>query len=452
MKKHMYGMLVSILLSGWIFTSAAVPPVHGDTQPAQPAPKTAPKMVPRPDLYKGTNATGQKLTSGDKITAPLPLAPVTFYASATGSWYVSGTGQTAYKAQSFSVNLPDKFAGYILTMTYIPDEAGRASKYTIQIEIPAVNPQPPVNPQTMTGKMDIVVRANEQSDYQKEFEEMVSSTDLESVYQDPLFDVWVATNADHFRYGNQYSAEEGAGIWAVNRVIVDPSYLNRDRTAMQLSRFGSGIYDVEYISTDKPGVRWFHKIRLYSGSVNKNSSCGSGETGPILPGNPIKLIANDGTVLQQNGIYKITSRSQLSNFTAVTMMADHVVQDGKTKVKKDGWQYWIPNAKWQYERTGFGEDHTYNNAKIGSKNRVTVLYESTELAGYASNSKIVDIDEGAATLNLKEIIQENGYKKGKYVIRVYNDLYRDVCTETDLHNVYSRTEKTQKFNTVVVFE
>ncbi|MGC5324911.1 hypothetical protein [Brevibacillus sp. SYSU BS000544] len=450
MKKYLMGLLASAMVITTVATTTAITPVHGETNPTPAATPT----VPKPELYRGINASGQKINTGEKIVVQATNEPITFYASAMGSWVLSGTQQSAKNTQSFTATIPTDYAGYILTLTYTPNDAGESNKYVVQIEVPPnpspqpkPNPNPglPINDQSK-AKIDIVARGNSDSSYQIEQSDLESSNDLITVFQAPIYDIWLTTSANHFRYGNRYDAEEGSGVWAVNKVIVDKSYLNWDQTALQLSRFGAGYYDVQYISNVDSKVVWSRRVRLSNSALSLNDYCTSGETGAAMPVNSMKLVMKDGTQIGHNSIKKIENRSDLNQFTEVTLLADHAVKTGLKKIKKDGWKYWLPTTAWKYEQVGFGEDHYYEDARIGSRNVVEIFFNSTEkLATFSTDRE----NEGVSAIDLKEIIKKNKYKPGKYSIRITNYMYRDVCSETDFDNIYSRTEKTGKFYAMI---
>lgn len=444
MKKYFMGLLASAMVITTVATTTAVTPVHGETNPTPAATPT----VPKPELYRGSNASGQKINTGEKIVVQAMNEPITFYASALGSWEVSGTQQSAKNTQSFTATIPADYAGYILTLTYTPNNEGESNKYVVQIEVPQnPNSQPKPKPVSQfKPKLDIVARGNADSSYQVEQSDVESDNDQVKVYQDPIYDIWVTTNADHFRFGNRHDAEEGPGVWVVNKLIVDKSYLNWDQTALQLSRFGAGYYDVQYISTIDSKVVWSRRIQLSNSTPSLNDYCKAGETGQAIPSNSMKLVMNDGTQISHNSTKTIENRVQLNQLTKVTLLADHSVETGTKKIKKDGWKYFLPKMEWKYEQVGFGENHFYSDAKIGSKNVVEIIFNNEkELETFSSR----ETDDGVATIDLREIIKKNKYKPGKYSIRISNYMFREVCTETDFDNVYSNTEKTGKFYAII---
>lgn len=445
MKKYLMGLLVSAMVITTVATTTVVSTVHGEANPTPPATAT----VPKPDLYRGNNATGQKINNGEKIVASTNKEPMTFYASAPGSWTISGTQQSARKTQSFTTAIPTEYAGYILTLNYVPDNAGESNKYTVQIEVPP-NPAPekpvPVHKQS-NARLDIVVRANAESSYQLEQADLLSGNDQVTVYQSPVYDIWLTTNADHFRFGNRYNAEEGPGVWAVNKVIVDQSYLNWDHTALQLSRFGAGYYDVQYISKVDERVIWSRRVRLSNSTPSLNDYCTAGETGAAIPANSMKLLMNDGSPIGHNSTKTFKYRSELNQLTEMTLTADHVVSTGLKKVKKDGWKYYVPKTAWKNEKVGFGENHQYPDARIGSRNVIVITFENQDLATFAADSE----SDGVPSIDMREIIKKNKYKTGKYNIKISNFLYRDQCIETDTDNNYDRVEKTGKFFATIVY-
>ncbi|MGD8190302.1 hypothetical protein ACQCN2_10000 [Brevibacillus ginsengisoli] len=426
MKKFMIGVLVCILAFISIGTNLVATPVHGETSQ-----KTSSDVIVPPQIFKGTDETGQKLNYGDTVTLSLPLSPVTLYANKPGRWTVTGTGQSSTDTQRFTVQIPEQYAGYILQVTYTPaDSQFRALNYKIQLDIPSQAGQaaPEKKVENLMGNMDIVTRANPQSSFQLDANDLASSTTMYTVYQDPIYAAWIATDSNHFRFGNRYGAEEGPGIWVVNRLIVDNNYLNYDHTALNLSKFGAGTYNVQYISQDNPQLSWSRQIRLYQGIADTNETCDTLENGPYTPNSPIYLVMKDDTYLKNGDSIQVTSKAQLSKFADVSLFADHVYQNGKKQIKRDGWSFFIPNVTWEYGPIGFGQYHWYTDASIASANRLEVMYNDEELL-YELGDKLNgdDVDEGKKEFNIQEIIKRNGYKKGTYTININNDLLRKSC-------------------------
>lgn len=452
MKKFFTALLGCILVLSSMVATPVVTPVHGETQPSKNSSK-----ITIPKVYKGTDSTGQQLKLSDKLTATLPLAPINFYADLPGSWTVSGTGQSSSNTRSFTLNIPNEYAGYSMQLTYLPqDPKLQIYRYKIQIQVPSASTG---NSQTsntaidhMQGNMDIVARGNIQSSYLVDANDLSSSNDIYTVYQDPIFDVWVTTDADHFRFGSRHDSEEGSGVWSVNHLLVDNSYLNFDHTALNLAKFGAGTYEIEYTSKDHPEYKWYRKIKLFKGILDTSEYCESGESGPAMPNHPVYLLFKDDTGVGDGGVVTIKSVAQLSKLAGVSLFADHVVKNGMKKITKSGLINWVPSVEWNYEVVRFGEERAYPNTRIRSGNRVEVLYDDEVLYELGESSMLDDVTNGERTLDLRNIIKDNDYRKGTYTINVYNDLYRESCSVYGGRKTVDQDTNTQRLSATIQFE
>ncbi|WP_400492728.1 hypothetical protein [Brevibacillus sp. H7] len=400
------------------------------------------------DIYLGMDATGQKLTPGQKITAKAAPSTVQLFADLPGRWSVSGTGQSIRDSRHFEVQLPEKLAGMTLTVTYEPEGGNSTSINTLRIEIPGV--QNSCAPSPGGATLDIMMQQNERSSLRMEKEDLTSSNNTVTLYQKPIYKIWLTTAGDHLKYGSDKDADEGPGVWAVDNMVVDSSRLNWDHTALELSSYSPGRYKINYYSKKDPNVSWCGYVRVYEDTPPTPSApvCERDEIGEAPALLPIRLTASDGRQLSNGEVVTVHSLRALDAFSKVSLSANHVVHHGVMKVKKDASNkkdrrfLWVPDLRWEYGMNTIGEYHYYSGGKIFSENVVKVVYnDSNTLRTFRpKHDKESDVTayDGLESIDMKEIIADNGNKPGTYTIHVTHKLAYRTC------GVYARLSTFEK--------
>ncbi len=408
------------------------------------------------EIYMGTSAAGQKLSPGQKITANAAPSTVQLYANTPGRWSVNGTGQSLAASQHFEVLLPEKLAGMTLTVTYEPEGGNATSTNTVRIEIPGG--QNSCDSSKATATMDILMQKNERSSLLVEKEGLASSNTTVALYQRPIYKIWMATAGDHMKFGSDADDDEGPGVWAVDNTIVESSRLNWDHTALELSSYPPGRYKINYYSKRDASKSWCGYVQVYEDSppIPAAPTCEQGEIGEAPAMRPIYLTTKDGRQLMDGEVLTVDSPDELDAFSEVMVNANHVVHHGVKKVKKDKSNkndrrfVWVPDLRWEFGVNTIGEFHHYSGGKIFSQNRVEVVYnDSKTLRSYrpkADKDGESQASDGLKSLDLRELIADNGNKPGTYTIQVINKLEYKTC------GVYARELTFEKDLDTVSYE
>jgi hypothetical protein len=140
----------------------------------------------------------------------------------------------------------------------------------------------------------------------------------------------------------------------------------------------------------------------------------------------------------------------------VTVSANHVVHYGVKKVKKDKSNkndrrfVWVPDLRWEYGPNTIGEFHHYSGAKIFSENRVEVVYNGNKtlktFRPKHDKEGEVTAQDGIKTLDLKEIIADNGNKPGTYTVTIINKLEYVTCGVYAYQSTYEKNVDTMTYD------
>lgn len=407
------------------------------------------------EIFLGNSAAGQKLVPGQKIVANAAPSTIQLFANTPGRWSVNGTGQALTGAQLFEVLLPERLAGMTVTVTYEPEGGNATSLNTVKIEIPGG--QNACDPSKATATMDVLMQKNERSSLLAEKENLASSSSTVALYQNPLYKIWLATAADHLKFGSEADDGEGPGVWAVDNQIVEPSRLNWDHTALDLSSYGPGRYKINYYSKRDSKSAWCGYIQVYEDNppIPAAPSCEPGEIGEAPALLPVRMIAKNGRQLQDGEVVTVGSPRELDAFSDLTLQANHVVHYGVKKVKKDPSNkkdrrfVWVPDLRWEYGTNTIGEFHHYSGAKIFSENRVEVVYNDNKtlrtIRPKLDKESDVTAQDGSKSLDLKAIIADNGNKPGTYTVEVINKLSYITCGIFAYKSTYEKNVDTKSF-------
>lgn len=412
-----------------------------------------------PPIYQVLNGAKQKIAPGQKIMATSVPGIIQLSADAPGRWYVNGTNQAAVNVQDFEVMLPETLRGMTVTAYYQPEGFKEASPNKVQIDVP-IGENPTSNtcdPTKALASMDILSKINYESDYEIEKINLKSSTTAIDIYQEPLHEIWITTSADHMEDGSRSDDEEGPGIWAINNVVVDAARLNWDHTGLNIASFGPGTHNIKYISKENSKTQWCGSVRIYESEppVLSALSCEAVESGPSPKLMPIVLKTKAGQELADKGKVEVSSRSQLSNYSELTMLANHAVYKGTKRIKKGSKSnrtyITVPKEEWEYEVNHFGELRDFGG-NIFSNNKVEILFNGKVIKTIRPNKR--DSNDELKTLDMESIIEKNDMKPGTYTIRITQELANNECRIDRRYEVddkeINRVEQTQTFTTSIV--
>ncbi|GAA4715189.1 hypothetical protein [Brevibacillus fulvus] len=400
------------------------------------------------EIYQGTDETGQLVAANQKIVAPAAPSTVSFYSKVPGYWTVSGTGQTEENAQRIDVKIPVEFSGMTLTVSFEP-YGDKQHQVSMEVQIPGT--MNACDPSTATARMDIMIRNNSLSSLLFEQKNIRSSTTAVTLYQDPIYQVWIATDGNHLRFGREFD-DEGPGIWTINGVVATSDQLSWDHTALLLNE--AGTFQINYYSRLNPGVNWCGSVTIVEDSrpLPSSDSCEVGDSGTVPAAETIYLETDKGRKLKDGDEVTIESVDDLEEFSRLTLTANHAVLDGKKKVEEDNHVYRMPNVEWEYEEVGFGEKQKFSGAPISSENRVEVVFNDKKVLKTFDN----ETDGARKRLNLADIIEENDNKPGTYTIRVWNELHYKTCELNWRGDYYEKdvdtATKEQEFSATIVLE
>jgi|GEM_PF-751295 len=390
-------------------------------------------QVGPPVLYLGTDENGQQLNDKQKVTAENAPGTVQLFSPAPGRWWVDGTGQTLINSQYFEAVVPEKLEGMTMSVTFEPDQPGTErssnSMITIQIQVPGAPSG--CDAGSARATLDVLKQNNVGSSLLTERENLYSSDITVKVYQDPIYKIWVTTSADHLRYDYD-SSEEGPGVWAVDNVVVDNSYLNWDHTALEISRFKEGRHKINYYSKTKPDVTWCGYIQVIEDKPPTSStpSCDVGEEGTIPPSTKMKLIGESGKEFVDGDKITVESSKDLEK---LQLMAVHVENKGMKRVKreknnKDDRRFlYVADLQWEYDMIPFGANYEYGYGPISSKNMVVIKYEGEVIKTIKPKSSEDDEPGGVDLLDLPSIIAYDG-RSGEYKVEVHNTMTYGTCS------------------------
>lgn len=393
-------------------------------------------QVGPPSLYLGKDETGRKLSPNQKIVAENAPGTVSLYSPSPGNWWVEGTEQALYGSQYFDVDIPKALAGMTMSVTFKPNQvSGTAwgdedTAVTIQIQVPGqANACALDSPVTM----DLLVQNNKHSSLLTEQRNLYSSDRTVRVYQDPIYSVWIGTAEDHIKYGSAADAEEGPGIWAVNSVIVDSSRLNWDHTALNLSEYGAGRYQIHYYNKENPSLSWCGYVELIEDTppISSSAVCEVGDSGKVPSLQPVRLQTGSGREFGDGDRLELKA-DELDDLTELKLLATHVELYGTKTVKrekgsKDRRFLTLPDTNWEYGEVPFGAINEFGSSPIRSRNKVVVYHDGEEVARFRSSLKEDEPGEGWEKLDLKSIIEQNGLA-GEYTVEVTNELSYLTCS------------------------
>ncbi|MBG9944796.1 hypothetical protein ABE237_01445 [Brevibacillus formosus] len=388
------------------------------------------------ELYMGTDASGQKLTQDQKITAPSAPGKVPLFSPIPGRWSVNGTGQTLTDAQHFEVDIPERLAGITIAVTFEPVSGqketsslwGDTSATTVQIQIPgAPNACGPANGNVT---MDVLMKQNEQSTPMVEKMNLYSSDNTIKLYQNPVHVIWLATAADHIKYGSEVDDDEGPGVWAIDNVIADESKLSWDHTALLLSGYKPGRYKVNYYSKRDPAQVWCGYVQVIEDSspIKTYPTCEPDDTGVAPPSSPLILRSESGKEYRDGQKITVNAGDDLEEWEDLRLIATHAELVGSKKIrdKSEKKSYYMPKFEWKHGEIGMGASRKHSNGTISSENRIEIFFGEEEIASIKPSKDDGDDGEGLESLNLKRYIDTD--KPGEYKIKVTNTLSNKTCT------------------------
>ncbi|CAM3268137.1 hypothetical protein EDM52_04135 [Brevibacillus invocatus] len=413
-------------------------------------------QVGLPSLYLGTDSNGQKLSDRQKISAESVPGTIQLFSSASGRWWVDGTGQTLSGSQHIDVAIPESLKGMTISVTFEPDqdegtERASRSATSIQIQIPGDSQSCDVSSARTT--LDVLVQNNKSSSLQEERSNLYSSDATVKIYQNPIHKVWVATASDHFRFGSG-SAEEGPGVWAVNNVVVDTSYLNGDHTGLELSRYKTGRHKINYYSKANPELSWCGYIEIIEDTppTASTQSCEVGDKGTVPTLTPMKLRTKDGKEYANGDKMVVNSPDELEE---LQLSATHVINKGLKKIrrdkgKKDNRFLYITNLQWEYGAVPYGAMFDFGDGEISAKNELVVKYNGEVIKAYKPR-KSEDYEPGGYdSLDLGRLIEQDG-RTGEYTVEVENTLTYRTCIIVERYSAYKKKIDDEKIVQRLVF-
>lgn len=393
------------------------------------------------ELYLGKDASGQKLSQNQLITATQAPGTVQLYSPFPGRWWVNGTGQTLTDSQSIEVAIPEMLAGMKINVTFQPNQDQESSydristESTVQIQIPGT-PEA-CGPTSATATMDVLMQNNEKSSLLVERQDLYSSDVTVRLYQNPIHLIWLTTAADHVKYGSEADDEEGPGVWAVDNVIVDSAKLNWDHTALKLSSLNPGRYKINYYSKREPSKSWCGYIQVIEDvpPISSAPTCDPGEAGVAPVPTKMRIVSKSGKEYRDGDRIVVKGERDLNDLSELELMSTHVESKGTKRVtlnkssKTDRRYVHIPNLVWKDGKTPMGA--AQGQGTMESSNEVEISYNDDVLTKL--KPRIIRTDgekeanEGVDSLDLKQIIDFHDRKPGVYTIKVTNTLGYQSC-------------------------
>lgn len=413
-------------------------------------------QVGLPSLYLGTDSNGLKLSDRQKITAESVPGTIQLFSSTSGRWWVDGTGQTLSGSQHMDVAIPESLKGMTISVTFEPDqdqgtERASRSATSIQIQIPGDSQSCDVSSARTT--LDVLVQNNKSSSLQEERSNLYSSDATIKIYQNPIYKVWVTTASDHFKFGSG-SSEEGPGVWAVNNVVVDASYLNGDHTGLELSRYKTGRHKINYYSKANPELSWCGYIEIIEDTppTASTQSCEVGDKGTVPTLTPMKLRTKNGKEYANGDKIVISSPDEVEE---LELSATHVINKGLKKIrrdkdKKDGRFRYITNLQWEYGAVPYGAMFDFGDGEITSKNEILVKYNGEVIKSYKPRKSDDNEPGGYDSLDLARLIEQDG-RKGEYTVEVENTLTYRTCKIVERYSSYKKKINDEKIVQKLVF-
>jgi len=414
-----------------------------------------------PSMYLETTEQRQPLTYGQRLTANEAPSFMLFSANQPGRWWVNGTSQEEWSAKTFNFFIPEMLKGMTVAVYYQPEDAIDAESANMVYVQVAGDANNTCDPSAARAKMDILMQDNDESMYFIDKEDVPSSAASIDLYQEPLNEIWITTSGQYFKYGSDAYPDEGPGYWLVNNQVVQPERLNWDQSAMNIAAFGEGTHRIRYINKLDPTLQWCASVRIVEERkpIPSSPTCSPGEMGQPPALTPIRLVTKKDKQLQDRGTVTVDSRAELSEFSKLTMIANHVVHYGTKKLnrgsKTDRRYVFLPDLRWEVGETGFGERRHYSGGLIFSKNAVKVIYNDRQVLEriVPKNSEVTD---GKETLDLQQIIKQNDYKPGKYTIEIEQELAYVKCQVELRRGVFDKDvsvdKRTQTFTTTVIVQ
>lgn len=419
------------------------------------------------EIYMGTDATGQKLTQNQVITAEKAPSTVKLFSPFAGRWWVNGTGQTLMNSQSIEVAIPEMLAGMTISVTFEPNQpadtttAWMDTSSTIKIQVPGT-PEA-CGPATATATMDVMMKNNARSTMTAERRNLFSSDITVKLYQNPIHIIWLTTAADHVEYGSEADDDEGPGVWVVDNVVVDASKLNWDHTALELSSYKPGRYKVNYYSKREPRQSWCGYIQVIEDDPPVSSApvCDPGDAGAAPSPTPMRFVTKKGKVYQDGDRIVVNSDSDLNDLKELVLISTHVQKQGMKRIilnqssRTDRRYIHVPDLVWVDGETLLGSEQEYGSGTIESSNEVKISYNDEVLTTIKPRSpnkeEETSVDEGIESLNMKQFIDFQDRKPGVYTIKVTNIMSYRTCQVVSKLNSYTKdTDEKEKQQTMTL--
>lgn len=396
------------------------------------------------ELFMGTDATGQKLANNQTITAPQAPGKVALYAQYPGRWSVNGTGQTLTGAQFFEVDIPQMLAGMTISVTFEPESKQNESLWagptstTVLIQIPG-SPSA-CGPASGDVTLDVLMQQNEKSSMMVEKENLYSSDNTVKLYQDPVNVIWLATAADHIKFGSEADDDEGPGVWAIDNVVVEAAKLNWDHTGLLLSSYKPGRYKVNYYSKRDPAQTWCGYVQVIEDKppIPASDSCATSDSGPAPSRLPMFMRGENGKEYQNGDKVVVESDSDLAELENLKLISTYAERKGTKKIRdsKNSPAYHMPNYEWKHGENPIGARLKHSSATISSENKMEIFYDGKEIATIKPTNRGDDDENGAESVDVSKYIDLE--KPGIYEVKVTNLLINETCQLVRKNRSYSK--------------
>ncbi|QRG65831.1 hypothetical protein [Brevibacillus choshinensis] len=434
-------------VSGLVFTSGSLKTGQYDLvftpDDSSQSPWMTTIQVGLAEIYMGTDATGQKLTQNQVITAEKAPSTVKLFSPFAGRWWVNGTGQTLTNSQSIEVAIPEMLAGMTISVTFEPNQpadtttAWMDTSTTLQIQVPGT-PEA-CGPSTATATMDVLMQRNEKSSLMLERSNLYSSDVTVKLYQNPVHLIWLTTAADHVEFGSEADDDEGPGVWAVDNKVVDAAKLNWDHTALALSSFKPGRYKVNYYSKREPRQSWCGYVQVIEDvpPISSSPVCDPGDVGTVPYPTPMRFVTKSGKEYRDGDRIVVDSQSDLNDLKELVLMSTHVAYQGTKRIilnkssKTERSYVHVPDLIWEDGETLLGSKQEYGSGTIESSNVVKIKYNDDTLMTIKPRHTDQEEDksdtDGVKSLDFKKFIDFQDGKPGVYTIEVTNVMGYRTC-------------------------
>lgn len=393
-------------------------------------------------VYQGAEGSGQQINPNQLVSVTELPANMQFSSTYPGKWTVGGLNQTVFEAKSFSVTVPDYFAGMNIPVTFVPNGGEEESAIRFFIQAGGQNK---TTTKSQDFSMDIVGQLNAQSTPTEEKDGLAQNASI-ILYQKSLYKLWVTPNAEALIKDRVEFRESDPGYWTINNVLATNDHLNWNDTAVNLATYGVGTYKVQYLSKIDASKQWNGMVQIVEDSkpASSRGSCASVESGQAPPLQQLALSTESGALLANGGVTTITSTSELASYRSLKLTGTHVVYNGTEKVKKENVKtnvryVHVPKLDWASEQLSFGEKREYSGGRISSANRVKIYYNNdTLIASFVPKSNDRDEWDGETELDLAAIIGKNEKKPGNYTISIENTLSNQTCSYEENADSYDK--------------